>query len=152
MGCIKLIVIFVSLLTSSEELQGQKVTCWEGSCAKRTAWIQNIKVDFNPYPPVIGEDILIQLNGTILEKVTSGRMYVEVRFNNLPPLRETYDLCYALLQFIKVKCPLLAEDANWKIQYKVPNSIIPGNYSGTVTATDQMNNLLFCLNLQCIVR
>ena len=41
----------------------------------------------------------------IVEKITGGQMYVEARFN---ALRETYDLCYAMLEFVQMKCPLLA--------------------------------------------
>ena len=42
------------------------------------------------------------------EKVTSGYLYTEVNFNNLPPIRETYDLCYILSSATEIECPLQA--------------------------------------------
>ena len=45
---------------------------------------------------------------TTAEKVTSGYLYTEVNFNNLPPIKETYDLCYILSSATEIECPLQA--------------------------------------------
>ena len=45
---------------------------------------------------------------TTAEKVVSGYLYTEVNFNNLPPIRETYDLCYILSSATEIECPLQA--------------------------------------------
>ena len=42
------------------------------------------------------------------EKVTSGYVYTEINFNNLPPIKETYDLCYILSSATEIECPIQA--------------------------------------------
>ncbi|XP_065914296.1 putative phosphatidylglycerol/phosphatidylinositol transfer protein DDB_G0278295 isoform X2 [Dysidea avara] len=92
----------------------------------------------------------MELSGTIMEKINSGRVYGEAQFNNLPPLRETYDLCY-VLSYIGVLCPLAAGEAQYSVSKEFPPHVIPGNYTFTGTATDQMNNELFCLKGGCVI-
>ena len=45
---------------------------------------------------------------TTAKKVVSGYLYTKVNFNNLPPIRETYDLCYILSSATEIECPLQA--------------------------------------------
>ncbi|XP_065914294.1 putative phosphatidylglycerol/phosphatidylinositol transfer protein DDB_G0278295 [Dysidea avara] len=152
MSYINFIVTLV-LLTSSihNTEQGRvQIKCWAESCTKQNAQIQNVKVDIYPIPPELGKNITILLSGTILEKVNSGRIYGEARFNNFPPLRETYDLCY-ILSYIGVLCPLVVGDVQYNVSKEVPRHAIPGNYTFTGTATDQMNNELLCLLGGCVI-
>jgi len=57
--------------------------------------------------------------------VTGGQAYLELHFNNLPPWRDTYDLCYAL-SVLQVKCPLPPGKAMY-ISYKVCIGYIADN-------------------------
>ena len=42
------------------------------------------------------------------EKVTGGYLYTELNYNNLPPIKETYDMCYILSSATEIECPLRA--------------------------------------------
>ncbi|XP_065913686.1 putative phosphatidylglycerol/phosphatidylinositol transfer protein DDB_G0282107 [Dysidea avara] len=140
---LSLVIIWSTILIGCNAQQ-REVTAWMKSCTKRDAQMQNVMVDFYPDPPVIGQILTLVVNGTLMEKVTGGQLYVELRFNNLPPLRDTYDLCYGLLM-LKVKCPLPPDNLHLQVSRPLPPSLLPGNYSATITAVDQKNSQLFCI-------
>ena len=81
---------------------------------------------------------------TTAEKVTSGYLYTEINFNNLPPIKETYDLCYILSSATEIECPLQAsklkqlkeliawyliikilEDVHYEMSHMLPEVVIP---------------------------
>ncbi|XP_065913900.1 putative phosphatidylglycerol/phosphatidylinositol transfer protein DDB_G0282107 isoform X2 [Dysidea avara] len=111
--------------------------------------MQNVKIKYYPNPPVVEQNITFELRGTIMEKVTSGRVYTSVYFNNFPPLKETYDFCYILSYIEDIQCPVPAGDVHYKYAVFAKNSILPGNYSATFTLTDQMNDEVLCIKLGC---
>jgi len=41
------------------------------------------------------------------EMVTEGRIQVELHHDSIPPLEETYDLCY-ILSLAAISCPLMS--------------------------------------------
>ncbi|XP_065914689.1 putative phosphatidylglycerol/phosphatidylinositol transfer protein DDB_G0282107 [Dysidea avara] len=141
-----LLFIILLIVECNAEFQFK---CWAESCTKPNSQMQNVKVNFYPNPPVVGQTITAELSGTIMEKVTSGRVYAKVFFNNFPPLKETYDFCYLLSYLDKRKCPLPAGDVHFKYSTLLKNSVLPGNYSGTATITDQMNDEVVCLKGGC---
>ena len=81
---------------------------------------------------------------TTAEKVTSGYLYTEINFNNLPPVKETYDLCYILSSVTEIECPLqpsklkqlkeltawyliikILEDVHYEMSHMLPEVVIP---------------------------
>ncbi|XP_065914734.1 putative phosphatidylglycerol/phosphatidylinositol transfer protein DDB_G0282107 isoform X1 [Dysidea avara] len=142
-----LLFIILLIVKCNAEFQFK---CWAESCTKPNSLMQNVKVNFYPNPPVEGQKITGELDGTIMEKVTSGRVFVKAFFKNFPPLKETYDFCYLLSYLDKMQCPLPAGDVHFNYStFLKTSSILPGNYSGTATITNQMNDEVVCLKGGC---
>ncbi|XP_065913250.1 putative phosphatidylglycerol/phosphatidylinositol transfer protein DDB_G0282107 [Dysidea avara] len=113
MRYLDVIVYFIILLVprSNSEIH---FNCWAESCTKPNSQMQNVKIKFYPNPPVVEQNVTFELSGTIMEKVTSGRVYAEAYFNNFPPLKETYDFCYLLSHIEDIQCPVPAGDVHYK--------------------------------------
>ncbi|XP_065914735.1 putative phosphatidylglycerol/phosphatidylinositol transfer protein DDB_G0282107 isoform X2 [Dysidea avara] len=108
-----LLFIILLIVKCNAEFQFK---CWAESCTKPNSLMQNVKVNFYPNPPVEGQKITGELDGTIN----------------------------------KMQCPLPAGDVHFNYStFLKTSSILPGNYSGTATITNQMNDEVVCLKGGC---
>jgi len=104
------------------------------------------KITATPFPPVKGQDITVDVTGTVSEDVTTGSQYViTVTFDGIQLLQKNGDLCTLSP---KVPCPIKAGSLDVSDTLNVPSFAPSGNYGIQVSATDQNNNELLCVSIQ----
>jgi len=111
----------------------------------------NDHVDINsivvtPYPPQVGNNITVTAMGTSNEMIVSGSVNVELSFDMVVLLNQSFDLC-SLISSFNIKCPIGKGPLAFKVDQNLPSDLPTGDYTAIVTGEDQANQELFCLSL-----
>jgi len=105
--------------------------------------IQSVKII--PDPPQIGKNLTIIATGTLDETISSGIVRIELAYDGITLLNNTFDLCTLLKQY--VSCPLKNGPITLTVTQTIPSDVIPGPYTGQVNIYDQNSSEVTCIAL-----
>jgi len=109
------------------------------------ATIKSITAD--PFPPVKGADITVDVSGTLQVTVDRGSHYeIDVSFDGIQLLQKTGDLCD--LSPDKFKCPVAAGPLDISDTLNIPSIAPSGTYDIKVIAKDQAGEELLCVSIE----
>jgi len=112
-----------------------------GLCNTNPSHLTILTVESDEWPPKKGEDLSVTFNGTMDETVTSGEYTVGIKFDGFPLPSSSGD--------INDVHPLPWNKGPIAFTFPVdfPASAPSGSYSVTVSAKEQTNTQLFCVEL-----
>lgn len=100
-------------------------------------------IDISPWPIVKGQEIDVQLTGTLKEQVTGGKSTVTISILGFQVLTKTVDLC----TFDEsIKCPMQPGPVHLSKKETFPASAPSGKYTVEIKAQDQNTKELFCFS------
>jgi len=99
-----------------------------------------------PYPPVSGQNITILASGSTDETITEGTVNVDLFFEQVNLLNQTFDLC-AILNGLGITCPISQGPLSFKIGQNLPSGLPTGQYNAIVNANDAKGQELFCVSV-----
>eukprot|EP01111_Echinosteliopsis_oligospora_P010431 TRINITY_DN3239_c0_g1_i3.p1 TRINITY_DN3239_c0_g1~~TRINITY_DN3239_c0_g1_i3.p1 ORF type:complete len:124 (+),score=52.24 TRINITY_DN3239_c0_g1_i3:314-685(+) len=99
-------------------------------------------ITITPNPPVKGGNFTVVAAGTLDEQITGGNITLTVKYDKfITVLKQTDDLC------ADGGCPISAGSFTKTISQALPSAAPAGSYSVHVTANDQNNEELACVNV-----
>jgi len=116
------------------------------SCNKPGDHVVIKSLKFQPDPPFAGLNETISGVATVDETVSAGSVWVQLNYGPVLLVNNTYNLCQLLVSIGK-SCPMKRGIINFSVTEGIPAAAPEGSYSGTIIATDQNGNELFCLSL-----
>jgi hypothetical protein len=99
-------------------------------------------VTLNPDPPVLGQNDIVTLTGTVNETVSGGTVSLTITYYGIPVFSGTYNTCDSNT------CPQGPGAITAQITVSgdsLPPVAPPGNYVGTAIVTDQNGFQLVCV-------
>jgi ML domain len=108
-------------------------------------------VTIEPTQPLVGENITVTVKGTILKRVTSGKIDVDLRLMKFIKITPTFDLCEQLdgelFQESNVSCPLEEGKVTLIAKKLIPEDVPKVRVNGNITLTNQDGETLTCNSL-----
>ena len=107
-------------------------------------------VTIEPAQPLVGENITVTVKGTILKRVTSGEINVDLRLMKFIKITPTFDLCEQLdgelFQESNVSCPLEEGKVTLIAKKFIPEDVPKVSVTGNITLTNQDGETLTCIS------
>ena len=91
-------------------------------CSKPGALISNVKYTINPDKITPGSNLTVTVTGTLSKNVAAAQVVASVKFDGIPFLSKTIDVC----KMDPKICPFAAGPFSYDITHKVPNIPISG--------------------------
>lgn len=105
-------------------------------------------VTIEPAQPLVGENITVTVKGTILKRVTSGKIDVDLRLMKFIKITPTFDLCEQLdgelFQESNRSCPLEEGKVTLIAKKLIPEEVPKVRVNGNITLTNQDGETLTC--------
>jgi len=114
------------------------------SCGTASDSLTISGVTISPDPPVKGQNVTVAVSGSLSESITSGTVTIKIKYGIIYIVNETDNICTADPQ---ITCPITAGTQAIKQTVLVPDTIPAGNYAAGVSAYDQNNLQIFCVNV-----
>jgi len=100
------------------------------------------KVTGSSWPPKAGSDEVVNVVGSVSEQITGGTYEAKVKFDGI----QIDDLKGNIGDLVSL--PIGPGAVNLQKDFPVPSTLPPGTIQITVTATDQDNNQIVCVQLE----
>jgi len=110
-------------------------------CSERGAHLNLTSVEANEWPPHKGDTLNVTLAGILDKTETKGEYTVRIRVSGFPLPPETGDIA----QFYPL--PWLKGDLAFSFTSEIPSSSPSGSYNIEISARDQDNEQIWCVDL-----
>uniref|UniRef100_A0A7N0RGP9 MD-2-related lipid-recognition domain-containing protein n=1 Tax=Kalanchoe fedtschenkoi TaxID=63787 RepID=A0A7N0RGP9_KALFE len=137
-----IVAIFLSLCLFASSVQGKatKVTY----CDKKGNYDVKVEgVEISPYPVARGKPATFSISATSGEKITGGKIEIDVSYFGLHVHSETQDLCSGT-----TSCPISAGDFVISHSQVLPGFTPPGSYTLRMRIFDENKHQLTCIGFQ----
>jgi len=114
-------------------------------CSTATAHLKIYTVDVDPWPPVSGQPLYVNMTGAVDEDVSSGNYAIDVKLDGVPLPAITGDIDHFK--------PLPWNKGNISMSFEqdIPGGILKGTTcSLQISAVEQNNQQLFCIDLSFV--
>jgi len=139
-------LIGIALCMPRDLTQSNKGDIWS-ICGPNSDHLHVKTVSITPDPPAIGQDLTVQIQGTLDETIVSGTVHLELAvFRTIILVNTTYSLCTLISKFMS--CPLKQGAVNIKVQATIPSEAPAGPYTGKVHVYDQNDSEVICVDLK----
>ncbi|CAO3610659.1 unnamed protein product [Cunninghamella blakesleeana] len=101
-------------------------------------------VSYTPNPPVSGQDLTVDVSGTLKSSVSGGTIKVTVAAGILTVWSASYDICTEAAANGQT-CPLAAGAYDFHKTVTVPSIIPPGTYTLKAVATTTSGQEITCV-------
>eukprot|EP01113_Clastostelium_recurvatum_P025195 TRINITY_DN302_c0_g1_i4.p1 TRINITY_DN302_c0_g1~~TRINITY_DN302_c0_g1_i4.p1 ORF type:complete len:140 (-),score=56.26 TRINITY_DN302_c0_g1_i4:144-563(-) len=98
--------------------------------------ISNVAI--TPDPPVKGQNLSVELDGTLSTTITGGNLAISIKYGFITVIDKTVPFCS------EEKCPVNAGPYTQKITEMLPSDAPSGKYTGKLTGTDQSGKEIAC--------
>ena len=108
-------------------------------------------VTIEPAQPLVGANITVTVKGTLLKRVTAGKIDVDLRLMKFIKLTPKFDLCEQLegdmFEESNASCPLEAGPVMLIARKYIPEDVPKVSVQGNITLTNQNEEILTCTPL-----
>jgi cathepsin B len=115
------------------------------NCGTASDKFQISSLTFNPNPVLVGQNLNVQLSGSLSSPITSGNVAVSVSYLGLKVLDKTFSACDLLGQ-AGYSCPVPAGPVNAQLSELIPSYAPKGKYTGQIKITDQTGAEVACVS------
>ncbi|KAJ6514320.1 MD-2-related lipid-recognition domain-containing protein, partial [Mycena vitilis] len=114
--------------------------------------VQPKSIKFSPDPPVLGENLTIELKANVTQTIQNVDVNITIKQNDREVLQKMVDLCEAAKNAnATVTCPVKKGVYTVQQNVTVPAQIPPGSYTVHLQGETVGKKAVFCLDLKASV-
>ena len=103
-------------------------------------------VTISPNPPAKGQNLTVTASFTLKHQVTAGNVAIVIKYSFITVLNKNEPVC-DLAKDAGHPCPIAASTITVTQSAEIPSAAPGGHYTGSIIATDQNGDRLFCIDL-----